>query len=85
MLMKYPDFQRNQESCLEIKKKNKNKNKKRPPNKDKIRYQHLELQSSQTQMPRCQLENTVTARTMCSHWSPAAPPIQARSCHTAEA
>ena len=34
------------------------------PNQVECRYQHLELQSYQTQMPRYQDKNTATARTM---------------------
>lgn len=34
------------------------------PNKDKNRYQHPELQSSQTQMPTCQRKNPVPDRAM---------------------
>lgn len=38
---------------------------KHPPNEHKIRYQHLVSQPSQTQMPKQQHKNKITARTIC--------------------
>lgn len=44
-----------------------NQERKHPLNKDKARYQQVESQPSQTQMPRCQNKTTLTARTRCRH------------------
>jgi hypothetical protein len=41
------------------KKRAKAKEQNTSPNKDKTRYQHLELQPTQTQMPRSQHKNTI--------------------------
>lgn len=44
---------------LKIQRRSRNQGTKHTPNKDKPRMQHLELQSHQTQMPRCQHKDTI--------------------------
>lgn len=40
---------------------------KHPPHKGKFKNQHLDLESSQTQMTRCLHKNTRTVREICLH------------------
>ena len=55
-------------TLLRTRKDNRNQGSEQSPNKYKTRYQHLELQSSQTQMPK---NTTINVYDICLHESPA--------------
>ena len=49
----------NHHTLIRIREGNRNQGMKQQPNQDKTRYEHLELQFSQSQMPRRQSKNTI--------------------------